>query len=161
MSTEYLTNLDPRIEQAIEELKGMLLQEYPDATFEIASGQDDPEAIHLITAVDVDNLNSVLDVVIDRVVTLQVEEGIPVYVIPVRPLERALEDLRSQQQGPGPKMDWRAIDHPYAITVTFEPSTLAKLEKQAQKKGMSPTTLAWMWISERLDAEEDQSHSDS
>ena len=69
MSTEYLTNLDPRIERAIEELKGMLLQEYPDATFEITNGEDEPEAIHLITTVDVGDLNTVLDVVIDRVVT--------------------------------------------------------------------------------------------
>ncbi len=38
--------------------------------------------------VDVDDINDVLDVYIDRLVDLQVEGQLPVYVVPVRPPER-------------------------------------------------------------------------
>ncbi len=36
------------------------------------------------------------------------------------------------------------------ITVRFDPQTLGKLRAEAQKKGFGPTTLARMWILERL-----------
>ena len=36
------------------------------------------------------------------------------------------------------------------ITIRFDPETLAKLRDQARRKGMGPTTLARMWILERL-----------
>ena len=36
------------------------------------------------------------------------------------------------------------------ITVRFDPQTLDKLRTEAQKKGLGPTTLARMWILERL-----------
>jgi len=38
----------------------------------------------------------VLDVVIDRLLELQVDEGIPVHVIPIRPPERAAEMMPSE-----------------------------------------------------------------
>jgi len=36
------------------------------------------------------------------------------------------------------------------ITIRFEPEKLQKLRYQADKKGMGPTTLARMWIMEKL-----------
>ena len=36
------------------------------------------------------------------------------------------------------------------ITVRFDPQTLRALRAEAKKKGMGPTTLARMWIMERL-----------
>lgn len=36
------------------------------------------------------------------------------------------------------------------ITIRFDPKTLCKLRLQAQKKGIGPTTLARVWIMERL-----------
>ena len=36
------------------------------------------------------------------------------------------------------------------ITIRFDAETLEKLRDQARKKGMGPTTLARMWILERL-----------
>jgi hypothetical protein len=35
--------------------------------------------------VDVEDTDAVVDVYIDRLVTLQIEEGLPVYVVPLRP----------------------------------------------------------------------------
>ena len=36
------------------------------------------------------------------------------------------------------------------ITIRFDPETLARLRAEARKKGLGPTTLARMWILERL-----------
>lgn len=36
------------------------------------------------------------------------------------------------------------------ITIRFDPQTLARLRQEARRKGMGPTTLARMWILERL-----------
>jgi hypothetical protein len=36
------------------------------------------------------------------------------------------------------------------ITIRFDPETLVSLRQQARKKGIGPTTLARMWILERL-----------
>lgn len=36
------------------------------------------------------------------------------------------------------------------LTVRFDPETLRKLREQARQKGIGPTTLARMWILERL-----------
>jgi hypothetical protein len=88
MTNEDQRVFDRRVQDAVRELKQMLLQRYPDATFEITPGPDDPESIHLIATVDVEDSDTVLDVVIDRLLELQVEERLPVHVIPVRPSER-------------------------------------------------------------------------
>jgi hypothetical protein len=88
MTNEDQRVFDRRVQDAVRELQQMLLQRYPDATFEITPGPDDPESIHLIATVDVEDSDTVLDVVIDRLLALQVEERLPVHVIPVRPSER-------------------------------------------------------------------------
>jgi predicted DNA binding CopG/RHH family protein len=36
------------------------------------------------------------------------------------------------------------------ITIRFDPQTLERLRTEAKKKGIGPTTLARMWILERL-----------
>lgn len=40
------------------------------------------------------------------------------------------------------------------ITIRVDPQTVAKLRSCAHKKGVGPTTLARMWILERLEGEE-------
>jgi hypothetical protein len=41
----------------------------------------------------------------------------------------------------------------HALAIRFDSETLEKLRVRAQKKGMGPTTLARMWILERLQEE--------
>ncbi len=94
MSTERPIGVEPRVQSALDELRGMIQGQYPEATFEVARGEDDPEAVHLLTTVDVEDTDAVLDLVIDRLLQLQVEERLPVHVIPIRPLERVLQELR-------------------------------------------------------------------
>ena len=81
------------MQRAVAELTRRIQQHYPEATFEVGHGED-PEGIYLRAIVDVQDIDAVVDVFIDRLIELQVEEGISVHVIPLRPLARVLETLR-------------------------------------------------------------------
>ena len=84
---------DPRIQAALEELRGLIRQRFPAAAFTVAQGED-PNGIYLTAIVDVEDLDEVIDPIISRIVDMQVEEGLPVYVVPEWPLERVREYLR-------------------------------------------------------------------
>lgn len=86
------------IEDALSELQERIRAQFPTATFEVARGIDDLREIHLLTTVDVEDPEEVLDLVIDRVLELQIDEGLPIHVIPPRPSERELEALRALRQ---------------------------------------------------------------
>ena len=88
MSKLKTEQLAARMKNALDELMKMIKAHYPDAQFEIEQGTDEPEAIYLVTRTDIDETEDVLDLVIDRLIELQVEERLPIHVIPVRPLER-------------------------------------------------------------------------
>ena len=98
MTPERSTTLDPRTRQVIAERQGTIAQRYPSASFEVARASDDPASIHLITVVDVDDPDEVGDLVVDRVVELQVDEQIPIHVIPLRTPERVAAYLAERRQ---------------------------------------------------------------
>ncbi len=87
MSAERIDMNDSRIQAAIAELTGLIRDRYPSASFTVGEG-DDPEGVYVTATVDVDDTDEVVDVFIDRMVDLQVKDGLPVYVIPVRPIAR-------------------------------------------------------------------------
>jgi hypothetical protein len=94
---EQPPELDARAHQAIAELEQTIRQRYPAAAFELSPSPEDPRSIHLIAIVDVDDPDEVGDLVLDRVLDLSVEEGIPVHVIPVRPTERIAAEKQRQR----------------------------------------------------------------
>ena len=96
MSNERIGEYDPRIRQALVELRAMVREQWPEASFEVSRGED-PEGIYLDATVDIDDTDEVIDVVIDRLLELQVEEGLPIYVIAGRPLEQVLAYPRSER----------------------------------------------------------------
>ncbi len=96
MKTEQTHPISPEERAALAELKGLLRTHYPAATFSVRRGIDDPESIQLWTTVDVEDTDTVLDVVIDRVMAFQIEQAIPVHVIPVRPRTR-IRAMRQQE----------------------------------------------------------------
>ena len=87
MNPERNDRNDPRIQAAIAELTGLIRDRYPSASFTVDEGED-PEGVYVTATVDVEDTDEVVDVFIDRMVDLQVKDGLPVYVIPVRPIER-------------------------------------------------------------------------
>lgn len=98
MKAERALRLAPRMQAAIEELKALVLDHYPDATFRVARSPEESRIVHLWTTVDVPDMDEVLDVVIDRVTELQLDEKLPVHVIPVRPRERVLALFQAQEE---------------------------------------------------------------
>jgi hypothetical protein len=77
----------PRMQAAIEELQRLIQQHYPEATFQVEAG-DDPTGMYVLATVDIEDTDVVVEVYIDRLLDLQIDEGVPVYVVPTRPLAR-------------------------------------------------------------------------
>ncbi len=96
MSAERQTSTDPRIDTIVSELQGKIAQQYPAATFEVFQGED-PGGTYLRATVDVDDPEIVTDLVIDRLLDLQVEERLPLYFIAARPVERALAEVNARR----------------------------------------------------------------
>jgi hypothetical protein len=96
MKTENHVRLTPRMQEAIDELKGLINARFPKAAFVVEEGFD-PEGVYLITTVDIADTDDVIAVIGDRLVALQVDEDLPVYVTPLRPIERVVAELRNRQ----------------------------------------------------------------
>jgi hypothetical protein len=96
MKPENHVRFTPRIKEAIQELKGLITARFPQAAFVVEEGFD-PEGIYLVTTVDIADTDEVIDIVGDRLVELQVEEGLPVYVTPLRPIERVVAEIRQRE----------------------------------------------------------------
>ena len=94
----YERKLDPRRKQAVAELTDIIRQRYPTATFAVGPGEDDPSVTHLTATVDVADPDIVSDLTIERELALQLDEGIPVFVIPLRTPERIAELVQRQQR---------------------------------------------------------------
>lgn len=95
ITTRYLP-ITPAIEAALDELQRLIGDRFPAATFTIQEGTD-PLGIYLIVTVDIENPDEVIDLVGDRLFDMQVEEGLLIYVIPERPIERVLAELRARK----------------------------------------------------------------
>ncbi len=93
MSVERAHPLDPRVQSAVKELEGLITAHYPHAHFRVTRGPEDPEEVWLEVVVDVEDTDEVVDLVIDRMLALQIEQGLPVYVLPLRPPDRVRVSL--------------------------------------------------------------------
>lgn len=100
--------LSPRIQAALLELQQTIIARYPGTVFDVARGHDEPENIHLKAIVDLDDAEEVLDLVEDRLEQLQVEERLPIHVIPLRTPERILASLAVRPE-PGSRRLRRTI----------------------------------------------------
>src|SRR5579871_1072137 len=94
MTTERANDSDERMQHALAELQQLIQDRYPSAGFSVYEGED-PAGTYLQATVDVKDLDEVVEAFIDRLVDLQVEEQLPIYVITARPVERVLEEMRS------------------------------------------------------------------
>lgn len=74
---------DPRIQTAIVELQDLIIARFPSTTFEIGE-DDDPDGVYVRAVVDVDDTDEVTELFIDRMIDIQVDDGLPVYVVPER-----------------------------------------------------------------------------
>jgi hypothetical protein len=86
-----------RIQEILEEFEKLIGKAYPEATFDIEFGGE-PDGVYLIVTVDLEDTEEVLDVVMDRMLEVQIEERLPVYVLPLRPTGSKYEPGRRQEQ---------------------------------------------------------------
>jgi len=74
----------------------LITARFPQVAFVVEEGFD-PDGIYLITTVDITDTDEVIAVIGDRLVALQVDEGLPVYVTPLRLIERVVAELLNRQ----------------------------------------------------------------
>ena len=101
MNQKNQFHLTPRMQEAVEELKQLITARFPQATFVIEEGFD-PEGVYLVTTVDIADTDEIIAVVGDRLVELQVDEDLPLYVTPLRPIERVIAELRNRESATPP-----------------------------------------------------------
>lgn len=80
---DYCIN-EPRMQDAIAELKELVRTRYPDATFEVFPSSN-VNGVSMRIVVDVDELGDVDDLILSRMVEMQLDEELPIYPMPVRP----------------------------------------------------------------------------
>ncbi len=111
MRTEHDLNLDRPMERAIEQLKAAITEQYPQAAFVIVRGEDS-DGIYLKTIVDLEDVDQVVDSIRDKLYELQVERALPIYVVPLQPIDRVLKELSRPRQRSRPRIDWQAQPSP-------------------------------------------------
>ena len=89
MRIESDLNLSPRVQSALEELAAIIRQHYPEATFRVSRGEDDPAIVQLVMTVDLEDTDPVFDVIMPRLLELH-DEDLPIFVAIERPPERTL-----------------------------------------------------------------------
>ena len=99
MRQERSIPLTPAMEKAVNELKGSICERFPQASFVVEEGFD-PKGIYLVTTVDIADTDEVIGVIGDRLVELQVDEGLPIYVTLLRPIQRVIAELREREHTP-------------------------------------------------------------
>lgn len=97
MTQESRHPLDPRIQQALSELRSLIAARYPTATFDLFH-RDDPEGVRLRATVDVEDTDEVMDLVMEKLYQVQVEQELPVYVVTAQPLERVGRQLHDRRR---------------------------------------------------------------
>lgn len=101
MRTKRIRASDPRMKAAIEEMKSRILQAYPGTNIDVEEG-DDPQGIYLWANVDPEDSVDLMDLIIGRVVDLQVDEGLPLYVVPGQSIWSAWREEQKAKKASGP-----------------------------------------------------------
>jgi hypothetical protein len=88
---------DPKIKQAIKELKAFIRRRFAGTQFAVWEGTD-PLGVYLDAIMDVDDLDVLYDdeEFIDLLLDIQVERYLPVYVMTRWPRERELREIEKQ-----------------------------------------------------------------
>lgn len=93
---QYL-KLDDRMQAAVDEMKHLIASNFPVVEFSVHQGED-LERVHLDVVLEMDETLEVLDLILGRMVELQIEEGLPLVVIPLPTLERNTALLKREAQ---------------------------------------------------------------
>jgi hypothetical protein len=84
MPAEDYETLTSQLQRAVDELQHLIRRVDPLATFQVVPG-DDPTGTYLLATVNVEDTECVMDAYMERLLTLQIDEGLPLYVLPLHP----------------------------------------------------------------------------
>ncbi len=84
-------SLSVPIDDAVTELKECIARRFPTATFRVRRGSDDPGQTYIVATVDIEDPDVVMDTVLERLLEMQLDEGLPISVVPVHTPERIAE----------------------------------------------------------------------
>ena len=79
---------ESRMETVIQEFQTLIERSYSPVCFEVKRG-DDPVGTDLIVTVAIDDPDEGVDGYAEKPLTLPVEEGLPLYIVPVRSVSEA------------------------------------------------------------------------
>jgi hypothetical protein len=85
-------SMNERLNAARGEIEAIITKAYPRAQFS-PLWLDDPEGVHLRVVVPVDDAEEVFNLAADRLLHFQIEEGLPLYLVPLRPVGQVLKQL--------------------------------------------------------------------
>ncbi len=103
MMTIYdVREISPQEQNARDDFERLIRARYPDATFDVSVGGE-PDGVYLTVTVDLDIAGEVIDHILDRLLEVQIDEGLPVYVVTARP-------ARSTSTIDSPVRDWAATN---------------------------------------------------
>lgn len=97
MTDNHYQITDPKMRAAVAELQELIRSQYPTTTFTVGEAED-PDGVYMRAIVDVDDTDEVTEVLLDRLVDLQVEDGLPIYVVTVRTPERIAAFRQRQRE---------------------------------------------------------------
>lgn len=90
---------EPRMQDAIAEIKSLVLDDYPDALFK-AFPSSNVNGVYLRIIVDVEEPGDVSDLLLARMVEMHIDEELPIYPIPVLPSRPRPADSNGQNAIP-------------------------------------------------------------
>ena len=82
-------------------MRTLIAGRYPGTGFDVFE-RDDPEGVRLRATVDVEDTDAVMDGVMDALYDIQVERGLPVYVVTEQPPSRVAEQLCARARRTSP-----------------------------------------------------------
>jgi hypothetical protein len=95
MHAERISPTDPEIVTALDELKALIAAKYPEASFEVFEAED-PDGVYLRATVDIEDSSDALVPALDKLHELEVEQGLPIYVVTDQPLARVAAQLKAR-----------------------------------------------------------------
>ena len=96
MSIMSSLQLDPRMSAAVDEITALIRASYPSTTF-LVDMDEDQRTVFITAVVDLDDPDEVIECFIDRILAMQIDEGLPLHVIPIRTPERR-DRLMAEQE---------------------------------------------------------------
>jgi hypothetical protein len=103
MRAKRISPSDPEIVSALNELKALIAARYPGASFDVFEGED-PEGVYLRATVDIEDSSDALVPALAKLEELEVEQGLPIYVVTDQPPSRVVAELKTRATDPRPTL---------------------------------------------------------